>query len=194
MAWFTRLQEFFTVESPEVRRERAERLEALAAIVSAHVRDYATVGQALAEIQSRELYKITHATFEEFVETRWQMSKAHAYRLIKAAETISRLSPRGDKPTERMLRPLTSLPPAEQIAAYEEAENDAGDEPLTLDHIERAASKRKPGKARKQKATPKPTRLRVPGANITIEPTKAFTTVEQALLHALEQIRSRAAA
>ena len=50
------------------------------------------------------------ATFEEYCKERWGMNRAHAYRLIDAAEVVNNLSPIGDIPVnESQARPLTQL-------------------------------------------------------------------------------------
>jgi hypothetical protein len=53
-------------------------------------------GKALQTIRDARLYRATHATFEEYVETRWQMSRSYAYRLIQAWPLAEALSPIGD--------------------------------------------------------------------------------------------------
>ncbi len=54
-------------------------------------------GKALQVIRDARLYRETHASFEEYVEDRWDMSRAQAYRLIAAWSLAERLSPIGDK-------------------------------------------------------------------------------------------------
>ncbi len=54
-------------------------------------------GKALQVIRDARLYRETHDTFEEYVEDRWDMSRAQAYRLIAAWPLAERLSPIGDK-------------------------------------------------------------------------------------------------
>lgn len=53
-------------------------------------------GKALQTIRDARLYRTTHATFEDYVEQRWQMGRAHAYRLIQAWPLAEALSPIGD--------------------------------------------------------------------------------------------------
>jgi hypothetical protein len=66
-------------------------------------------GKALAVIQSARLYRGAFDTFEEYVETRWEMSRAQAYRLISAWPLAERLSPIGDTLTESHVRELLQL-------------------------------------------------------------------------------------
>lgn len=44
------------------------------------------VAYALMEIKQRRLYRGEFASFEDYCRNRWNMRRAHAYRLIGAAE------------------------------------------------------------------------------------------------------------
>ncbi|MEU8310281.1 hypothetical protein AB0C84_42585 [Actinomadura sp. NPDC048955] len=67
-------------------------------------------GKALQTIRDARLYGTTHATFEEYVEQRWQMGRAHAYRLIQAWPLAEALSPIGDTTlNEAQVRALLPL-------------------------------------------------------------------------------------
>lgn len=54
-------------------------------------------GKALQVIRDAQLYRATHATFEDYLEERWQMKTSQAYRLIQAWPLAEILSPIGDK-------------------------------------------------------------------------------------------------
>jgi hypothetical protein len=58
---------------------------------------YQAVGVALDEIHSRRLYKPQYKNFRTYLLERWGISRAHAYRLISAAQ-LAAVSPIGDKP------------------------------------------------------------------------------------------------
>jgi hypothetical protein len=74
---------------------------------------FAVAGKALQVIRDGRLYRGEYGTFEEYVETRWDMSRAQAYRLIDAWPLAVRLSPMGDTTlNERQVREL--LPVADQ--------------------------------------------------------------------------------
>lgn len=60
-------------------------------------------------IRDARLYRDTHATFEDYVEQRWDISRSPAYRLIDAWPLAERLSPIGDKLNERQVRELLPL-------------------------------------------------------------------------------------
>lgn len=66
-------------------------------------------GKALQVIRDARLYRATHATFEDYVDQRWDMSRAQAYRLIEAWPLAERLSPIGDKINESQVRELLPL-------------------------------------------------------------------------------------
>ena len=66
-------------------------------------------GKALQTVRDGGLYRDGYATFEDYVEQRWDMSRAQAYRLIEAWPLAERLSPIGDKITERQIRELLPL-------------------------------------------------------------------------------------
>jgi hypothetical protein len=66
-------------------------------------------GKALQVIRDGRLYRTGHETFEDYVEQRWDMSKAQAYRLIEAWPLAERLSPIGDKINESQVRELLPL-------------------------------------------------------------------------------------
>ena len=82
---------------------------------------FVEVGEALAEIRDRKLYRIEHGSFDAYLETKWKISRSRASRLIQAAEVV-KLLPTGNKPTtERQARPLTKLPPEKRGEAWQEA-------------------------------------------------------------------------
>ena len=79
-------------------------------------------------------------TFEEYLQERWDMGRAHAYRLISATQTVENLSPIGDIPTtESQVRELSGLSPEEQRKTWERALETAPDNKPTAAHIRQAA-------------------------------------------------------
>jgi hypothetical protein len=62
---------------------------------------FLSIGEALAEIQEKKLYKkTTFSTFEDYCQKTFDISRAAAYRFIKGYRTkVSVLSPIGDKST-----------------------------------------------------------------------------------------------
>lgn len=74
----------------------AERLEHLEAVIADGLQTFIRVGEALAEIRDRRLYRVEHCTFEDYCRARWGWSRQHAYRQIQAAEVARQMSPMGD--------------------------------------------------------------------------------------------------
>lgn len=93
-----------------ITMEESRDLTRLETVIATGLQTFVEVGEALAEIRDRRLYRIEHVTFDEYLETEWKISRSRACRLIQAAETVKAL-PTGNKPaTERQARGLTKLP------------------------------------------------------------------------------------
>jgi hypothetical protein len=56
-------------------------------------RAFYEAGTALKELRDRRLYRSTHKTFEEYVQDRFGMKRAHSYRLIDASAVVDNLFP-----------------------------------------------------------------------------------------------------
>lgn len=131
-------------EDPLSDAEYAD-LEKLETRISKGLETFVDVGNALAEIRDRKLYRQYHASFAAYCETQWDMGKSHAYRLIDAAEVVTDLqtSPIGDAPLPasesqaRALKPLSGQP-EKQAEAMREASKDG---PATAAKIEEAVEK-----------------------------------------------------
>lgn len=164
-----------------IRLSDAERetLTKLEQVVTNGLTSFAAVGKALRLIREKQLYRESAETFEEYVATKWNMSRSYASRLIVAAEICENLSPMGNTPSsERVARPLASLPPEQQREAWAEvveaAPKDTKGEPVvSAEAVAAAVSKRRKTKRSKTKIA-KPSRLKVPGATVIIVPNKAF--------------------
>jgi len=94
-----------------------ERLVQLETLIARNQERFYKIGQALKEIRDNRLYKLAlFDTFEAYTRARWDMGKAHAYRLIKSYEVIYNLSPIGDKlpANESQIRSLARLDSLEQ--------------------------------------------------------------------------------
>jgi hypothetical protein len=95
-------------------------LAQLEAVVERGMNTFFDVGNALAAISQRKLYRSEYASFDEYCRTRWNMGRAHAYRMIAAAETVS---PIGDKglplPTnEGQARELARVPEPQRAEVW----------------------------------------------------------------------------
>jgi len=105
------------------------------------------VGNALATVREKRLYRATHRTFEDYVQQRWDMGRAHAYRLLDAAQVVGALSPIGDTgvlpQNEAQVRPLVQLPPEERQEAWQEAVETAPEGKVTGAHVQEIVNKRR---------------------------------------------------
>lgn len=192
---------FGTKPQPAPKANRltaAERssLAELEAIVTRHVATWPEVGQALATIRDKQLYRETHDTFEAYVQERWQLERIHAHRLMAAAKTLP-LLPTGNKPPlESQIRPLLTLPANERADAWNEAlatapSDENGQPKLTAAHVAAAVDRRRPGKKTKR---PKPLRIKVPGATVIIDANRHGVNPLDALDQARAKLAERQAA
>ncbi len=123
-------------------------------------------GKALSEIRSRQLYRDTAATWDEYVTTRFKMTKRRADQLIAFAgvkASLEEMGTRVPEMSEKAARPLVGLSPETVNDIVQEAAGSL--EGVTAGSIRKAAAKRR--KASKVKV-PRPIRFRVPGAVIEV--------------------------
>lgn len=83
-------------------------------VVEAGLDSFMAVGQALAEISNRKLYKLDgFATFEEYARSRWNLDRSFAYKQIRASAAVKVLSAHFDSSAlprnEAQARELTTL-------------------------------------------------------------------------------------
>jgi len=96
-------------------------LDRLEKVIDKGRRAFVEVGSALLEIRERKLYRQTHDTFEKYVKDRFDIGRAHAYRLLDAKVTMEALSPIGDIPlpaTESQCRPLLRFEPEHRAEVW----------------------------------------------------------------------------
>lgn len=113
-------------------------LTRLESLISSNQEHFFETGRALKEILDNRLYRLAlFDTFEAYTKARWDISRAHAYRLIKYCEVIHNLSPIGDvlPANESQVRHLASLRPMEQRRVWKDF-LDSGTE-LTAQNIKR---------------------------------------------------------
>lgn len=104
---------------------------------------FVEVGRALAHIRDRRLYRADFDTFEAYCRQKWHYRRAHAYRLIGAAEVMEVLSPVGDIPlprNEAQVRPLLGLKPDEVRAVWCRAVASAGKKNVTAELVKQATA------------------------------------------------------
>jgi len=117
-----------------------ERLDVFVKTVDEGMDTFLIVGAALIGIQEGKLYRETHPTFESFCKERWSMSRPRIYQLIASVKVVNNLS-RGMsttvvKPThESQVRPLTALPPVQQVEVWNKAVETAPGGKPTAAHV-----------------------------------------------------------
>jgi|LakMenEpi03Aug12_release.lakeMendotaPanAssembly.Ray.scaffolds.fasta_scaffold309494_2 hypothetical protein len=125
-------------------------LIALEKVIERGLDTFVQVGEALAEIRDRKLYRTEHPTFDAYLDKKWSLSRSRACRLIQAAETVKVL-PTGNRPqTERQARPLATLPPAQRVEVWQKAVAASPNGQPTAAEVQAAVEKVKP-KATKAK-------------------------------------------
>ena len=125
-------------------------------VIEAGQRTFIDVGQALLKIRDSRLYRAEHDTFENYCVSRWGWSKSRANQLVDAAKAAANLTTTVVTPpaSERVVRPLTHLEPAQQREAWEKANEKAAaeDRPVSARHVEGAVIELAP-RVRREKFT-----------------------------------------
>lgn len=119
-----------------------DRLAELEAVVERGVQTFVEVGDALAEIRDRRLYRGTHGTFEAYCGNRWGIARSTAYQLIEAAEVVENVRHGGHETlpaNERQARPLAALPAEQQPEAWALALAEGNGKPTAAD-VKRAVA------------------------------------------------------
>lgn len=94
--------------TPEERAERADLEEKVVIGAAAAV----MAGKALEKLRDRRLYRNSYASFEAYVQARFQFSRQRAYQLIEYWQTAQAFEERGlDVPPERITRALGGIVP-----------------------------------------------------------------------------------
>lgn len=122
----------------ELSIPETERFLTLEIIIQEGFETFVKVGNALLEIRDSRLYRAHYGTFEEYCRGRWGIERAHAYRLIDAAEVVNNLSPIGDilPANESQARPLSKLTTQYQREVWPTIVDTAPNGHITTAHIE----------------------------------------------------------
>jgi hypothetical protein len=96
---------------PDQQEDDEARLDQLEGTIARGLGTFLAVGRALREISDRRLYRFAgFKTFADYVDVRWDMSRAHAYRQIDAVRVVDALGTDGPVPTnEAQARELVRL-------------------------------------------------------------------------------------
>ena len=132
------------VPAPVDPDTEAELAEHEATIADSLTNAFVRAGNALQIILDKKLYKNQFDSFDAYVQSRWGWQRAHAYRLIQAAQIVGGLSPIGDTlpmPTsESQLRPLSRLDGEMQRLVWLKAVDNAGGRTPTADIVKAAVT------------------------------------------------------
>lgn len=105
---------------------------------------FVEVGLALLAIRDGKKYRHGgYATFEDYCQRRWNMTRKRGYDLMAAAETVAELSPTGDIPapqSERQVRPLRGVDPEQRAEVWAQAVEAADGEQPTARQVEEAVA------------------------------------------------------
>lgn len=167
-------------------------LARLESTVEAGVRATLTVleaGKALSEIRTRQLFRDSATSWDDYVVQRFKITKRRADQMIAFAgvqEAVEEVSTKMGTPvpilSELASRPLVGLQADELEAVLVEAAG--SDEGVTAGSLRKAAGKRKKAKAK----TPRPRRFKVPGAVVVVTYNrKGDGNVIEALMAAIRQ-------
>jgi len=122
------------------------RLQECEVIITEGLNTFMEVGQALAEIRNRRLYRSDFKTFEAYAHQRWGIKRQRAYELMGASEVARNLSEISDilPAKESHAATLLKLSPEEQREAWAEIIAEAGDDvgSLTATRIKRKVNDR----------------------------------------------------
>ena len=103
-------------------------LQSFESIIERGLSTFVDVGTALARIRDGRLYRATHATFEDYLRERWQLSRPRAYQLIAAADVHAQLSTVVNNPpaNEAQARVLASVPTEQRVQVWNMATGGTG--------------------------------------------------------------------
>lgn len=86
-------------------------------IIADGMKSFLYVGQSLMAIRDERLYEEKYDSFEAYCQKRWNFNRAHAYRLIEAADVVSELSPIGDTETKKSKQKTPIVAPQNESQA-----------------------------------------------------------------------------
>lgn len=132
--------EIVTPLTPEEAKRRVE----LEGVISAGVTTFKAVGEALAEISNKRLYRQDYPTFQQYCEKEWKFGADYAFRLIRGSETAALVEKAGlpAPKSEAAVRSLSSLPPEKREEAYREASEESGGGAPNATAVKKAVEKR----------------------------------------------------
>jgi len=104
--------------------------------IAAGLDAFVAVANALKTIRDQRLYRANYPTFEEYCIEKWNMSRQHAYRLIKAKSVVDHFSSSEVVPNERQARLLLKVPEEMWHEVWQEAISSASRGRISHRHLE----------------------------------------------------------
>jgi hypothetical protein len=101
----------------ELSGDETDELERCEQIVQRGLKTFFEVGAALVRVRDLRLYRVEHATFEDYCQARWDMGRRYVNQIIAAAqvqENLGAIAPKKLPANEAQVRPLTKLKDPEQ--------------------------------------------------------------------------------
>lgn len=95
--------------------DEAIEFKQLEGVIEQGMRHFVEVGNALATIRNKRLYRGNYKAFSDYCDERWELSRTHVDRLIAGATVAQNLTPIGvTLANESQARVLSGLAPEEQ--------------------------------------------------------------------------------
>ena len=129
--------------SEHLSPREVQTLEHYEQIIAQGIKTFVQVGHALLTIREQRLYRESYTTFEDYCRQRWDLSRPYAYQLIEASQVVNRVSAIADivPVNESQARPLTRLPPAQQVEVWQEIVETAPSSGITAKHVQQTVKR-----------------------------------------------------
>src|SRR5688572_3420955 len=103
--------------TPSLTVEERTTFSACEKIISAGLKTFSEVGNALLRVRDSRLYRDSYKSFEAYCREKWGWSHQRADQYIAAASVAKNLTTSGcqEPESERQTRPLAKLEPQEQV-------------------------------------------------------------------------------
>lgn len=122
------------VEQTALSSVEQDRLAHEEAAIERGLDTFLRVGTALAAIRDQRLYRESHATFADYCQERWGLSRSRAYQMIEAADVSTNV----DIGNEAQARALNGLDADGQRETWTRAQEQSGSEQPTAEQIKNA--------------------------------------------------------
>lgn len=123
-------------------RTELSRMGQLEESIRRSMQSFVQVGGALKEIRDGRLYRASHNTFEAYCKEQWDFGRQYAFLMIGSSDVVANVNNcLQTVPTrECQCRPLMTLAPEQQQAAWVAAVKKAGDAPITAKIVSAAVA------------------------------------------------------